>query len=175
VTQKFHQIDHVFVRNAFVYDPETGSLRWAEGRVRAGKEAGHVHTCTVGKKYVQVRCDRRLAYAHRIIWTMVMGEIPDGMQIDHIDGDGTNNRLANLRLVTDSENKRNQRKMKNNTSGFTGVYLDKRRGTYTARVTIDGRFSTIGRASTAEEANALRQAFNRQNGFHENHGQDRPL
>lgn len=45
----------------------------------------------------------------------------EGMVIDHIDGDGLNNQRSNLRICTGTENKQNQRKYKNNTSGFKGV------------------------------------------------------
>lgn len=184
--QKFSSIDPSVASALFTYEPDSGFLRWrhregsgagiASANKRfAGRVAGHRHTCTVGKTYVQVRAAGRLHYAHRIIWVMHNGLIPDGMQIDHIDGDGTNNRLKNLRLVTASQNKRNQRKLSNNTSGYTGVYFDKRRGTYSARVWQDGRFITLGFAKTAVEAYKIRQRHNALNGFHENHGSDRPL
>ena len=44
---------------------------------------------------------------HRAIWLFVHGAIPDGMDLDHINGDRTDNRIANLRLVTPKENKAN--------------------------------------------------------------------
>lgn len=184
--QVFASIAPDLAHEALSYDEGTGLLRWRErvgtsGPVRsfnsrfAGKAAGHRHTCTVGKTYVQVRVAGHLHYAHRIAWVMMHGPIAPGMQVDHIDGDGANNKAANLRLVTDRENKRNQRRMVSNTSGYTGVYLDKRRGTYAARVWEEGRFRSLGSAATAEEAYVIRQRYNRQNGYHENHGTDRPL
>jgi hypothetical protein len=139
----------------------------------AGKEAGHRHVCTVGKTYLQVRIDGALHYAHRIAWVLTNGPIPAGMQVDHIDGNGANNRLDNLRLVTASANKRNQRRLVTNTTGYTGVYANK--GQFYARVTVDNRLVTLGRAATAAAAYEIRQRYNRENGFHENHGSDRPL
>jgi hypothetical protein len=182
----FASIDRDLALSVFDYEPESGRLVWKARNVDdprwngrnlrvAGKEAGHRHTCTVGKTYLQVRVDNKMHYAHRIAWVMMHGAIPPGMQVDHIDGDGANNRASNLRLVTGSENKRNQRRLSNNTSGYTGVYLDKRRGRYSARVWDNGRFLTLGHTATAEEAYEIRQRYNRANGFHENHGQERPL
>ena len=188
--QKFASPDPDLVARTFDYDTMTGALIW-KWRPRdmfksdlawtginkryTGKRAGHTHTCTVGKKYVQVWFCGRLHYAHRIVWVMHYGPIPDGMQIDHIDGDGTNNRLSNLRIVTASENKRNMRKLKTNTTGYTGVYRDARTGEYYARVAYRDGMMTLGRAKTAEAAYAIRQAHNAANGFHPNHGTERPL
>lgn len=184
--QVFASIDPALAHKTLSYDPENGDLRWLPRSGAggphvsfnsrfAGKVAGHKHTCTVGKTYIQVRVAGRLHYAHRIAWVMMNGPIPPGLQVDHIDGDGTNNRAANLRLVTDRQNKRNQRRMSSNTSGYTGVYLDKRRGTFAARVWENGRFRSLGSAPTAAEAYEIRQRYNRENGYHENHGKDRPL
>ena len=142
---------------------------------RAGKLVGHKHVCTVGKTYIQVRIDGTLHYAHRIVWVMLYGPIPSGEEIDHIDGDGTNNRAANLRLADSSINKRNQRRLPTNTSGATGVYVDKRRGGFDVAGHLNDRKIYIGHAATFEEAVAMRRAFNVLHGFHENHGTDRPL
>jgi hypothetical protein len=187
--QIFKPIDRDLALDSFDYDPQTGFLTWkVRPRWRfvsdrackcannvAGKRAGHVHTCTVGKRYVQVRVERALHYAHRIAWTMAHGEIPPGLQIDHINGDGTDNRLCNLRLVTVQGNKRNQRRLSTNKTGFTGVSYCKERGLYEVCASINDRTVHLGRTETAEEGYALRQAFDRENGFHENHGADRPL
>jgi hypothetical protein len=65
------------------------------------------------------------AYAiHRIVWFLAYGEISPDKVIDHIDGDPTNNRLNNLRLVDQGQNNRNAKKNKLNTSGISGVYYE---------------------------------------------------
>lgn len=64
----------------------------------------------------------RMYYCHRIIWELFNGPIPDGMQIDHIDMDRSNNTLSNLRLVSRKKNLRNSNMNPRNTSGITGVY-----------------------------------------------------
>lgn len=178
----FKSIDPNRAHELLSYDPESGALAWKarEGNKTfntrfAGKEAGHRHKCTVGKTYIQVRVDDRLHYAHRIAWVMLHGPIGRTEEIDHINGDGTDNRIANLRLVTSSQNKRNQRKLCTNTSGYTGVYYDKRRDRYYVRANIGDTYVALGYASTAEEGAAIRERYNRENGYHVNHGTDRPL
>jgi len=185
---KFKELDPTYARECFSYDSETGELRWkvrprihfntehgwkSSNARHAGCVTGYRHVCTVGKAYLQVRIAGKCYYAHRIIWTMVHGVIPEGMQIDHIDGDGTNNRMSNLRLVTDTANKRNQRKIKSNTSGYTGVYADKNR--WEAATWQNGKKVSLGRYKTKEEAYGRRLQFNRENGYHANHGTERPL
>lgn len=178
----FKSVNPDRAKELLIYDTDTGNLIWRPrdyplnfNKRFSGKIAGHTHTCTVGKKYIQVRVDNVLHYAHRIIWVMLHGPIGRSEEIDHINGDGTDNRIENLRLVTSSQNKRNQRKLCTNTSGYTGVYYDKRRGDYYARVWHGATYSDLGRAATAEACYLIRQAYDRENGFHANHGSDRPL
>lgn len=63
----------------------------------------------------------RIYSVHRIIWQMFHGDIPEGMVIDHINGDPWDNRITNLRLVTQKQNVQNAKKSKRNTSGATGI------------------------------------------------------
>lgn len=76
---------------------------------------------------------------HRIIWMLHNGFIEDNVQIDHIDQhlNGINNKIDNLRIATPSENALNKRKMKNNTSGFTGITWDKCNNSWKASIKIN--------------------------------------
>jgi hypothetical protein len=74
------------------------------------------------------------------------------MDIDHADGDPSNNAFRNLRVATRSENLANSRKRLDNTSGFKGVCWDRRRRLWQAKVSVSGRTITIGHFSSAEAA-----------------------
>lgn len=60
---------------------------------------------------------------HRIIWTLVHGEIDPYLVIDHLDGNPFNNRIDNLRLKAQKDNMRNQRLHSNSTTGHSGIHL----------------------------------------------------
>ena len=77
---------------------------------------------------------------------------PTGMCVDHENGNTLDNRRENLRICLVSENIRNTRKYKNNTSGYKGVYYDKSRSKWRASITVDCKNIKLGRFNTPEEA-----------------------
>lgn len=79
---------------------------------------------------------------------------PDHMQIDHIDGDGLNNRRDNMRIATNQQNSCNQRKHCNNTSGFKGVHWRICTNKWQARIKIDGKRKHLGLFDCIHEAAA---------------------
>ena len=96
----------------FRYDPTTGLLYWTRctsrsgsGPNQPGKLAGTVHH--YGYRVVNLR--GRMYQQHRIIWEMHNGPIPDGLTVDHINRDGLDNRLENLRLADYVVQNRNRR------------------------------------------------------------------
>ena len=72
--------------------------------------------------------------------------------VDHVNGNGLDNRRANLRPATNQENQRNRGKQENNTSGFKGVGWHKRIGKWQASVRVDGRLVHLGYHATPEAA-----------------------
>jgi hypothetical protein len=91
--------------------------------MRAGDKAG-------GKTksgHCIVSMNGKREYVHRVVWEIHHGEIPEGMVIDHINGDPSDNRIENLRCVSQKINLLNKRKQKNNTSGIAGVGFHKQR------------------------------------------------
>lgn len=78
-----------------------------------------------GQKYKTVFFNGYKFMSHRIIWELFNHEIPDGMHVDHINRDSMDNRIDNLRLVTNEQNARNRRVMKKNKSGKQGVSMTK--------------------------------------------------
>jgi len=84
---------------------------------------------------------------HRLIM-----DAPADMQVDHINGDGLDNRRANLRLVTSRKNSINRSVRSTNKTGYSGVYLDKRTNKYTARISLHiGSFDSFDEAVTARQ------------------------
>jgi hypothetical protein len=75
-----------------------------------------------------------------------------GRHVDHKDRNPLNNRRFNLRQATLSENTKNRRKQKNNTSGVTGVYLDKSRNKWYAVISVDKKPVRLGRFNKKEDA-----------------------
>jgi hypothetical protein len=90
---------------------------------------------------------RRKVYMHRLL----KGE-PLGLQVDHKDSDGLNNRQDNLREATHSQNCHNSRLPVHNTSGYKGVCWHKQRGKWLASININGRKKSLGLFKTAEDA-----------------------
>ena len=114
--------------------------------VKAGEEAGF--TSFYG--YVVVRVDGIKFYAHRLIWVYVNGSV-EGKDIDHINGMRGDNRIANLRLVTRSENNQNLRQARsNNKLGVLGV--SPKFGKFVAQIRRGGKYISLGLFETAELA-----------------------
>jgi hypothetical protein len=78
----------------------------------------------------------------------------DGQLVDHVDGDGLNNRRSNLRIATRAENNRNAAVRKDNTSGFKGVHWHKGDGRWQAQIRVAGKRIRLGAFDTPEAAHA---------------------
>lgn len=107
--------------------------------------------------------------AHRVIWKMITGLDPD--QIDHIDGDRTNNRFNNLRSVSSSENQRNRCLPVTNKSGHIGVCWSKDLGKWLAYARgDDSKIIHLGYFINKIDAIEARKSVNKSLHYHENHG-----
>ena len=113
-----------------------------------GKRCGTVCNYNSGIQYHLIKVNRVQYLAHRVAYCIVHGSIPEGLEIDHINRVGTDNRISNLRAVTRSENARNKRKLIKKTSGsfgVAGVNFENYREKYKAIITVDGKQKTLGR------------------------------
>ncbi|MDU7405670.1 MAG: HNH endonuclease [Citrobacter portucalensis] len=108
--------------------------------------------------------------AHRIVWEMHNGPIPEGMSVDHLNHVRDDNRIENLRLVSHRQNMMNMAKSKANTSGVTGVHWFKSRNKWVAKITVKGKSKTLGYFSDFQCAVNCRKKAEKLYGFHENHG-----
>ena len=130
------------------YNPETGAFTWAMARRKCslGAKAG----CKMRNGYIVIRLDDKLFYAHRLAWFYIHNEWP-AQQVDHINGDRTDNRLENLRKATNAQNAQNNQKIRStNTSGFTGVRRENKK--WLAEIKVNYRPIRLGLFETPEEA-----------------------
>jgi hypothetical protein len=106
------------LRELLTYDRQSGLWIWNENRGPqwAGRVAGSINQ----DGYIQIRVDRRLYMAHVLAWYYSFEIWPD-RQVDHENGDPSDNRLNNLRLGMSYQNLGNSGKRKHNSSGFKGV------------------------------------------------------
>jgi hypothetical protein len=132
------------------YDKTTGRFYWLKSpnrRILVGSEAG---TSTNSHGYKELQLGGVLVKAHRLVWLMEIGEMPD--QIDHMNGVRSDNRIANLRSVSSKENTHNQRRAhKNSKTGVLGVIAKPSRR-YAAEIRVDGTKKHLGTFDTVEEA-----------------------
>ncbi len=170
------------------YNPETGILTWRErprelfanlqaftafNTQHANKKAGSSHASSngyirIGLKSVSGK--KVMLLSHRVAWLLHTGSWPT-LQIDHINGDRQDNRIENLRQVTQIENHRNKQLNIRNTSGHLGVDYRKDcpNRPWFANIRVDRKIH-LGSYATKEEAIAARKEAERKYGYHENHG-----
>lgn len=133
------------IRERLAYDRATGEFVW-----RTGRHAG----CKTSHGYLVIRIDGVLEYAHRLAWIYVHSAAPTGV-IDHINGNKTDNRIANLRDVTNEVNSHNQRDLvkPRNKSGYKGVQANC--SGWQAIINKAGHRHCLGTYLTAAEAHAV--------------------
>ena len=132
------------------YDHSTGLFTWITSpakRFPVGTQAGSVNSAG----YIAICCLGQLYLAHRLAWLFTYGKWPTG-DIDHINGNRSDNHIANLRDVTRSVNQQNLKNARSdNQTGFLGVKRA-RNGSYEARINLGGCYVHIGTFPTPTEA-----------------------
>lgn len=89
-------------------------------------------------EYIEGTPRYRKEWLHRVIMERVLGrKLTQDEEVDHINGDTLDNRRANLRVVTRTQNNQNARRRKDNTSGYKGVVFNKLRGKWFAQIQIN--------------------------------------
>ena len=124
------------------YDPDTGVFTWispTSNRVSIGDVAGTINW----KGYLVVGLENARFRLHRLAFLYMTGEHPSD-QVDHINGDKSDNRWLNLRIASNSQNHMNVGLQSNNTSGEKGVVFHKPSGKWVARVKVQGKLHSLG-------------------------------
>lgn len=177
------------LRQLLRYDAKTGKLYWRERGSEwfagesskspaqrangwnakwAGKEA---FTCQIYGTYHIGAVLGITVNAHRVAWSIAHGvHIEDLREIDHINGNKADNRLANLREVPHAENAKNAPLYKSNKSGVAGVRWEPSHKAWGATINYAGKQRRIGRFKQFEDAVQARKAAEVEHGYHANHG-----
>jgi hypothetical protein len=155
-------------RRLFHYDPETGLLIRKVGtsiRTPAGEAAGSFNK-TSG--YFRVSVNAEVYLIHRLAWFIHYGSWPKN-QLDHINRDRADNRIANLREADCLENGKNKSIPTNNTSGVVGVCWHSQIKKWHAAIKVNQKCIYLGVFDTFEEAVAARKAAEVLYGFSSTH------
>lgn len=162
---KEKKIPHIDLLNEVLrYEASSGNLYWAKS-LGSARKGGKISGKCNG--YLRVGINGNRYYAHRVIYKMVHGIEPE--HIDHVNGNRSDNRIKNLRSVTRSENQRNQKIRKDNSSGCIGVHYNIRSKSYYSCIYNQG-YEYLGTFKSLKEAIKVRKDAETRFGYHKNHG-----
>ena len=143
--------DYEMLKEFLDYDPESGVFTWKNVKkfahaIKVGDVAG-----SVNKGYVRIKFNKKSYPAHRVAWFFVYGKLPSNY-IDHINGIKHDNRICNLRDVTQTENNRSITMPRHNKSGYVGVSWNKHAAKWAAVIRVDSKNRHLGLFLDPEQA-----------------------
>lgn len=159
-------LTHEYLTKVLDYNAETGEFIWkrpASYQMKPGDIAG----ATNASGYILI-CINSIRYkANRLAWFYHYGKWPcdETPYVDHINGNKADNRIANLRLVTKSQNSRNHKGRSSNTSGVTGVTFKKSNNKWQALIGDNGTYKFLGYFDNFEDAVKARKAAEIEYGY----------
>lgn len=134
------------------YDPKTGILTRQRKPNKSKAMLGPIKGTKKDEGHLKVAIDGVEKYLHQIAWYLHYGTWPTEI-IDHIDGDPTNNKINNLRLVTKHENVLNQRRAhKTNRSGLLGAHWIEEKKKFHSSIWFKNKKYNLGYYDTAQAA-----------------------
>lgn len=174
------------LRKLLRYEPETGKLFWRERTpdMFRSERRGPEHSCKIWNTrfsnkeaftsidahgYNQGKILCKLYRLHRVAWALHRGSWPKA-EIDHINGNKSDNRIVNLRDVSRSTNMRNAKMRSHNTSGHNGVGWYAHTGKWNAEITFDGKTKKLGQFTKIIDAVNARRDAEFGLGFTDRHG-----
>jgi hypothetical protein len=143
-------ITQEYLKEILDYNPETGIFTWKikkNGTKGINSIAGHIDK----KGYFRIKINSISHKAHRLAWLYVYGNTPKG-QIDHVNGVKHDNKISNLRIVSNRENCQNR--IEHRQGKLVGCYYNKRDKKWQAQIQINGKQTFIGLFETQREAHA---------------------
>jgi len=172
-------VNNKTIKESLRYNRNTGIFTWLKRPLNhfktknafsvwnsrfSGKEAGTLLSSKRGGSYIRIRIDGWQLFAHKLAFVFGYGIYPEE-QVDHINGDTLDNRLVNLRIVTQVENNKNKSIPKNNKSGCVGVSWNKNNNKWLIMI---GRIY-LGYQVDFFKACCIRKSAEIKHGYHENH------
>jgi hypothetical protein len=135
------------LKELFNYDPDTGYFtnKFSRGRALGGGRAGSPS----GHGYRKLTVDYERHYEHHLAWLYMFGMYPG--ELDHVDGNRSNNTLGNLRPATRAQNCHNSPRG-NGKYGVKGAYYDKRARCFFSKIQVGKQTIYLGKFSSPEEA-----------------------
>jgi hypothetical protein len=155
------ELDVEYIKSRLSYNGDNGVFLWRKRENYKGswnaRFAGKVAGSLSFYGYYIIVIDNKLYLAHRLAWVITYSEWPKE-EIDHIDGDRSNNKISNLRLATSQENKMNSSIRSDNTSGLKGVSWSKCKNKWKSHINFCSKQKHLGYYEKIEDARAAREA-----------------
>jgi hypothetical protein len=183
---KMKQLPKVeIIKSLLDYDQEKGILVWKK-RLASDFKTKSLHAIFMSRfsnkragsisaeGYRKITISGHIYSEHKLIWKLIYNEdvkYPE-FEIDHINGVRSDNRIANLRKVTKSDNQRNGSMRKNNKSGVNGVNWCNPKEKWIARIWVGKRHLYLGQFDDLQEAKIKREAAEIEFGYHQGHGKN---
>lgn len=155
------------IRTFVDYDSVTGRFTWKTREIRPGMKLTDEgwNTRFAGKLvaerrhrhgHLQIGLFCKNYIAHRIAWMWFYGVKPE-RDLDHKNGDPSDNRISNLRLATTSQNLMNSKTRTDNTSGVKGVSWSRKSKKWYAYIVVDQKMRALGLYDEIDDAITARK------------------